>query len=401
MVHQTVSEQSNSSLNSNTKLSTAGITDHYHQNVGSRFRRLFGDSGTRPSNDAASGDSQQGSGCEADTQALDVAVAHSRPSPAPNALKLPSINGPLKPPKTVSGNHIQSGLASSLRCKHGMTVKGRTIYVRWKIPARFQSIIGRTHFVRSLKTGRWADAARMARIVSIEFENMLREAEGMGAVVLGALNGPPSGVPKPHKDFAEPNDVTLEALFKMFINDPSKKRALNTMARYNEIMPIVYEVIPPTTPIRVINRSMCRRFLEMIQWLPTNATKRFPNMGAKELSEYSKAQNIKRLLSPQTINFYMINLTAVLNFAVSEELMDRNPAKGLRVADPVKAKDKRLPYSDDQLTARITLSSHLAYSVSSYLLRLVLAFRRRRSTSSKTRSISWPTTLWLSSVPRN
>ncbi|WP_368407091.1 DUF6538 domain-containing protein [Asticcacaulis aquaticus] len=39
-----------------------------------------------------------------------------------------------------------------------MFVRGRSFYVRWKIPSRLQPIVGHSHFVRSLKTGRRADA---------------------------------------------------------------------------------------------------------------------------------------------------------------------------------------------------------------------------------------------------
>ncbi len=346
LVHQTVSEQSNSSLESITKASTAGITDRYHQNADSRFTRLFGNRTARPSQEAAIKAPRHSSGSVPGIETSDVAFAHGQPSPSSYGSKSPSINGRRRPPHTASNAHNKNGLSSSLRNKHGMFAKGRSLYVRWKIPKRFQSIIGRTHFVRSLKTGTWADAVRMVRIVGIEFENMLRQAEGVPGVAYGLSERTPAQLAS---IAPKNNGITLEQAFAMFVSDPSKNRAQTTMMRYHEIMPVVYEVIAPTTPVRQIDRAMCRRFLEMIQWLPANATKRFPNVSTKEICERAKSQKIKRLLSPQTINFYMVNLTAVLNFAVNEEWMDKNPAKGLRVADPVRAKDKRLPYSNEQL----------------------------------------------------
>jgi hypothetical protein len=45
----------------------------------------------------------------------------------------------------------------------------------------------------------------------------------------------------------------------------------------------------------------------------------------------------------------MIMLSSILNFAINEELVERNPCRGLRVIDPVKKRDKRLPFSEDQL----------------------------------------------------
>ncbi|EKY25998.1 site-specific recombinase, phage integrase family, partial [Brevundimonas diminuta 470-4] len=46
---------------------------------------------------------------------------------------------------------------------------------------------------------------------------------------------------------------------------------------------------------------------------------------------------------------YLNKLGGVLNWAVKEEILDRNPAQGLRVPDPVARRDKRLPFSAGQL----------------------------------------------------
>ena len=193
----------------------------------------------------------------------------------------------------------------------------------------------------------------MVRMVSVDFENMLREAEGASLISVASNAAPtlPEIVSAAHSPTVEPanDDMTLKQVFQMFVDDPSKKRAWTTMARYKETMAVVYEVIPPTTPVRKIGRTMCRKVLEMVQWLPSNATKRFPNQPFRTLCEKAKRGEVKRLINPHTVNFYMVALTAVLNFAVNEEWMDKNPAKGLRVADPVRAKDKRLPYDDGQL----------------------------------------------------
>jgi integrase len=194
----------------------------------------------------------------------------------------------------------------------------------------------------------------MIRVVGVEFENMLRKAQGASEISVSFIPNPapqeivhstPSPVSEPIDD-----GMTLRMVFDMFMSDPSKKRAWTTMARYRETMGVVFEVIPPDTPINRVDRTMCRQVLEMVQWLPANATKRFPNQPIRTLCEKAKRGEIKRLISPQTVNFYMICFTAVLSFAVSEEWADKNPAKRLRVADPVRAKDKRFPYDDGQLT---------------------------------------------------
>ncbi len=54
-------------------------------------------------------------------------------------------------------------------------------------------------------------------------------------------------------------------------------------------------------------------------------------------------------MSIANANGLMNKFAGLLNWAVTEELIARNPAKGLRVADPVLARDKRLPFSPSQL----------------------------------------------------
>ncbi|HWU50143.1 MAG TPA: DUF6538 domain-containing protein [Asticcacaulis sp.] len=249
----------------------------------------------------------------------------------------------------VGADRGGNGRRRPSRQKHGLIVRGRSFYVKWKVPKHLQAQVGKTHFVRSLKTGRLAEAVRLARVVSVDFENMLREAEGASPVSVSHVPMPmPSQIvdelPMAAAEAAN-DEMTLEQVFKMFVDDPSKKRAWTTMARYHESMAVVYEIIPPSTPVRKIDRAMCRQVLDLVQWLPSNATKRFPNTPFRDLAEKARNGAIKRIISPLTVNFYMICLTAVLNFAVDEEWMLKNPAKGLRVADPVRAKDKRFALS--------------------------------------------------------
>ncbi|MCI1142084.1 hypothetical protein MOP88_06825 [Sphingomonas sp. WKB10] len=45
----------------------------------------------------------------------------------------------------------------------------------------------------------------------------------------------------------------------------------------------------------------------------------------------------------------MSNMSSFLNWAVNEELLARNPARGLRLPDPINKRDKRSPFDRDQL----------------------------------------------------
>jgi hypothetical protein len=54
-------------------------------------------------------------------------------------------------------------------------------------------------------------------------------------------------------------------------------------------------------------------------------------------------------MSPTTVNLHLVLLSALFNWAENEGIISKNPARGLRVADPVRKKDKRQPFSTEQL----------------------------------------------------
>lgn len=83
--------------------------------------------------------------------------------------------------------------------------------------------------------------------------------------------------------------------------------------------------------------------------MPSNPTKRYPKLNIVQAAEMAKRKKLTSTLNPATINAYLNRLSSVLNFAMNEGLIDRNPTRGLKVADPVRARDKRSPFSSLQL----------------------------------------------------
>ena len=71
----------------------------------------------------------------------------------------------------------------------------------------------------------------------------------------------------------------------------------------------------------------------------------------------AKDRQLASTLSAATVNGYMTKFRAVMNFAFNEGWVERNPAKGLQVIDPVRRRDKRLPFSPDQLRLIIQRSA--------------------------------------------
>ncbi|WP_267388430.1 hypothetical protein [Sphingomonas sp. GC_Shp_3] len=63
----------------------------------------------------------------------------------------------------------------------------------------------------------------------------------------------------------------------------------------------------------------------------------------------AKASGEARLISTANLNAYVNRFGGVMNWAINEGYLDRNPLKWLKLPDPVKKRDKRNPFSTEQL----------------------------------------------------
>lgn len=200
-------------------------------------------------------------------------------------------------------------------------------------------------------TGDKSEAVRLARIVAYEFEMGLRDRQSTDATQI-VFDRPQSTVEAPHPpNGPKPPEKTLSELLTVFLADPTTVRGTKTRMIYANAMGVVGDVLGMDTPLCAIDREGCRRLLDLLRWLPTNATKRFPTLSVVQASEMAKAKNLRSTLGCAAINSYLKCLSALLNFAVNEGYIDRNPARGLRVVDPIPRRDRRLPFSKDQLRA--------------------------------------------------
>ena len=283
------------------------------------------------------------------------------------ARKRPSSKASGKPSAGLRnglGDHpliIPPNRRKTIRKGSGLIIRGQMFYVKWKVPKELRKSVGKMHFVRSLRTGRLNEAVRMMRIVGYEFERWLRQAEAKAGAAVPTIipnimpeivvpNPPSPVVVEPAPMVAETIKAkTFETVFEEFVADPTKKRGAEMIQNYRLMMKVIYDVVGRETPIDKVDRELARSLLETLRHLPTNVSKRFPTMGAKAAAEMAKAKGMKDLLGPISINKYMAALSSIMNFALNEGYVDRNPCRGLRVLDPVKLKDKRMPYSDEQL----------------------------------------------------
>ncbi len=83
--------------------------------------------------------------------------------------------------------------------------------------------------------------------------------------------------------------------------------------------------------------------------MPTHADKRFPDMPFREVIAAASARGEGRLINTANLNAYLNRFGGVMHWAIDEGYIDRNPLKGLKLPDPVKRRDKRKPFSAEQL----------------------------------------------------
>nr|WP_292133723.1 recombinase family protein [Brevundimonas sp.] len=200
--------------------------------------------------------------------------------------------------------------------------------------------------MKSLGTGYRADAVRKARIVAAAFEQEWRDIEIHGARPVIAA---PSKQSKPAPPPTSPADKTLRQAFELFRTDPAKHRSRKTDLHYLNLIELTVGLWGENRTIRSIDREASRELLDVLLWLPANAEKKFPKLSPLAASRMAKEKGLTGRLSPASVNGYMCKFRAVMNFCQNEGWIERNPAKGLQVIDRVRRRDKRLPFSIEQL----------------------------------------------------
>jgi len=187
---------------------------------------------------------------------------------------------------------------------------------------------------------------RVAAEIEHEFE-LARSRIGL-TVDPVVLNGFPDYAPVVE---AVLPSTTLSDLYDAYMNDPTRDWSPTTRMAYKTTKRIVLSILGTDTPVRSITRPQCRDMIEVLRWQPRNASKLFPKLGPVDIAKRAKAEQRTDLINAANINTYLNKLGGVLNWAVKEEMLDRNPAQGLRVPDPTARRDKRKPFSTAQLQA--------------------------------------------------
>ena len=137
---------------------------------------------------------------------------------------------------------------------------------------------------------------------------------------------------------------TLSQVYDRYLADPTKRRSARTMLAHKTTQRVVEDVLGAETPIANITRDQCRDLLETLRWLPVNMGKKFGDIRVREAAKAAKADTSIRTINATNLNAYMARFATMMNWAVAEELIGRNPARGLQVADTIHPQDHRKPF---------------------------------------------------------
>jgi len=145
------------------------------------------------------------------------------------------------------------------------------------------------------------------------------------------------------------NGLTLSQVYERYLQDPTKRRSDRTMLAHHTTRRVVQDVLGADKPITSITREECRDLLETLRWLPVNLAKKFGDIRVREAARAAKADTSIRTINATNLNAYMARFATMLNWAVAEEYLDRNPARGLQLAETVHPQDRRKPFEPWQL----------------------------------------------------
>lgn len=120
--------------------------------------------------------------------------------------------------------------------------------------------------------------------------------------------------------------ATLGDLYDAYMDDPTRDWSPTTRIAYQTTKRLVVAILGADTPARSITRSQCHDMIEVLRWQPRNASKLFPKLSPVEIAEKAKAEQRTDLINAANINTYLNKLGGVLNWAVKEEMLERNPA---------------------------------------------------------------------------
>jgi len=150
----------------------------------------------------------------------------------------------------------------------------------------------------------------------------------------------------------EAEEPSLMRLVEAFIANPNKSRTEKTKKSIRGSMKVVIEILGDKTLPGSITEADCEKVRDILIKLPPNFGK-LPLLKDKPIGEMARIAETKQMdrLSPTGVNTYLKWLTSFLLWCQRKGHIAKVPTSfsEIKVADPERRADKRLPFSNEQL----------------------------------------------------
>lgn len=141
---------------------------------------------------------------------------------------------------------------------------------------------------------------------------------------------------------------TLEPLTEEFLKEVRLRRRDKGYVAIKASMRLVQLFFGPDTDVSRLRRRECNQFRDFMMGMPSNYTKRYPKVDIRDIPELRKPEH--DVMSYANINKIIRHLIQFLGWCEEMEVIERAPtSKNLTLPDPVSEKEKRKPFSQDQL----------------------------------------------------
>lgn len=126
--------------------------------------------------------------------------------------------------------------------------------------------------------------------------------------------------------------MTLATLVEQYqaarMEERGPRAAESNRRKYSHIFRALEELLGADRQVASISRADCREVISLLRRVPANASKKYPGLSLKAAASAADRDGAARL-APNTLTSYMQGLSAVFNWALAEEVITRNPVKGL------------------------------------------------------------------------
>jgi uncharacterized protein DUF6538 len=264
---------------------------------------------------------------------------------------------------------------------HLYTSRHRVYYFRFVIPDWLRSIVGRSEIRRSLRTHDPREAIRIAANLSIEVEGLIRDMarkkttpafhdlkylllkQGNDSIEVKDLTSDPNSpadqellrtLTQKIKELGTgegkiipSSGMTLGELIKQYHADQisQKKWTAKSSEEVKRSLELLTQILGETTDASSISRNDIRTFRDTISKLPANFNKK-PKFKGKTVAQILASYKGVGIAG-NTVKKHLSWVRALFAWGVMEGRIVSNPAIGLAPKAGERARDTRLPFSNE------------------------------------------------------